>query len=341
MSQFKPPYTLNQLAEYIDAKVIGDGNKAVLRLNTLQDAGSDELSFLANPKYAKYLADGSAGAVLLREQDATGFSGNALVCADPYLAYARLSALFAPEKPCSGVHPTAHLDSTVKLGGNVTVGCNSSVGANSSIGDDVVIGAGCHIGDHVSIAKGTRLHSNVTLYDGVTIGESCLMNSGVVVGSDGFGYAPSPEGWVKIHQLGSVVVGDRVEIGAGTTIDRGALGDTRIGDGVIIDNQVQIAHNVVIGSNTAIAGCVGIAGSTEIGERCTIAGGVGISGHLNVIDDVHIAAMTLVSKSITKAGAYASATTVDDMARWKKNAARFHQLDKLARRLSALEKSDK
>lgn len=342
MSAHQKPYTLEFLAGVIDAKIQGDGSLVVERLNTLQDASSKELAFLANPKYLKYLETTKAAAVILTEDSASDFSGNALICSDPYLAYAKLTAVFAkPIDRSQGVHATAVVHPSVTLASDVVVGPNAIIGAGSTIADGTVIGAGCSIAEDVSIGANCLLHPNVSVYDDVDIGDDCIIHSGAVIGSDGFGFAPSKEGWVKIHQLGSVSIGDRVEIGSGTTIDRGAIGNTQIANGVIIDDQVHIAHNVKIGENTAIAGCVGIAGSTEIGANCTIAGMAGVNGHITITDNVHIAGMAMVSKSITKPGAYSSATPIDEVGVWRKNAARFHQLDKMARRLSALEKSSK
>ena len=206
------------------------------------------------------------------------------------------------------------------------------------MGDNVVIGAGCAIGNDTVIGSATRLYANVTLYHGVTIGSETILHSGCVIGADGFGFAPTSDGWVKIHQLGGVIIGDRVEIGACSTVDRGALDDTVIADGVIIDNQVQIAHNVRVGENTAIAGCTGIAGSTVIGRNCTIAGAVCIAGHLTIADGVHISAVTFINKSISEAGSYSSGTLAAPTSVWKRNAIRFGQLDRMASRLTAVEK---
>ena len=212
------------------------------------------------------------------------------------------------------------------------------IDAGADIGPNVVLGANCVIGERCRIGAGTRLHASVVLYRDVTIGEHCTLHANAVLGADGFGFAPSPEGWQKIHQLGGVRIGNRVEIGACTTIDRGALEDTVVEDGAIIDNLVQIAHNCHIGKNTAIAGCTGLAGSTIIGANCTLAGGVGVVGHVEICDNVHITGMTMVTKSITEPGSYSSGTPMASTRDWKRSAVRFAQLDSIQKRLAGLEK---
>ncbi len=333
-------WTLRALADLIGATLVGDENCEIVRLNTLQNASSGELAFLANPAYQKHLSRTSASAVLLKPELAEAFNGNKLLLENPYLGYARLTACFNPVPPASaGIHPTASVDPTAHLGAGVSVGANAVIEAGAELADQVIIGAGCVVGSGSRIGSGSRLQANVTIYHGVVIGSDCILHSGCVIGADGFGFAPSREGWVKVHQLGGVVIGDRVEIGACSTVDRGALDDTVIADGVIIDNQVQVAHNVKIGENTAIAGCTGIAGSTTIGRNCTIAGAASISGHLSISDGVHISATTLVNKSITEPGSYSSGTVADATKSWRRNAVRFAQLDKMAGRLAALEKA--
>jgi len=332
-------WTLQSLADRIGAELDGDADLEVVGINTLQQAQSSELTFLANPSYQRYLGETQAAAVILKPAQASLYSGNKLLSDNPYLAYARLSALFDPApKSASGVHPSAVVDASVVLGDNVSIGANASVGAGVVIGAHTSIGAGCHIGENSVIGEHSKLYANVTLYHGVSIGDQVTLHSGCVIGADGFGFAPSAAGWVKVHQLGAVVIDDRVEVGACTTIDRGALDDTVIGSGVIIDNKVQIAHNVKIGENTAIAGCTGIAGSTTIGRNCTIAGAVSIIGHLTIADGVHISVDTLVNKSITEPGSYSSGTVAAPTKVWRRNAVRFGQLDQMAARLSALEK---
>jgi len=258
------------------------------------------------------------------------------------LGYAKLTAYFdrAPVAKV-GVHPSAVVDNSATLGAEVSIGPNAVVSAGTVIEDGVIIGAGSCVGEDSHIGANSHLHANVTITHGVYIGRNCIFHSGSVIGADGFGFAPDNNRWQKIHQLGGVVIGDRVEVGAGTTIDRGALGDTRIDTGVIIDNLVMIAHNVHVGEHTAIAGCSGIAGSTSVGKNCTIAGGVGMVGHINVCDGVHVSGMTLVNKSIKKPGAYSSGTGITAMKKWRKNAVRFSQLDDMAVRLKTLERKIK
>lgn len=335
----KRSYSLAELARYLDAELKGDPDYEIRALATLQSASAHQLGFIANPVYQKYLATTQAGALLLRPDFSEYYSGHQLLVANPYQAYAHVSALFDPSVEFSpGIHPTAVIGDGCHLGHGVSIAAHVVLGANVSLGDGAALGPGTVIGDDCHIGARTRLAANVTLYQGVSLGDDCILHAGCVLGADGFGFAPSAGGWIKIHQLGGVVVGNRVEIGASTCIDRGALDDTRIEDGVIIDNLVQIAHNVRIGKNTAIAGHTAIAGSTQIGANCTIAGAVGIVGHLHITDGVHITAMTLVTHSIDKPGSYSSGTPMSQTREWRKNAARFRQLDGLANRLIKIER---
>ncbi len=332
-------WTLASLAQHLDAQLVGDETCRIVALNTLQDAGEGDLSFLANPAYQRYLTDTRASAVILRPDFAHLYDGNKLLLDNPYMGYARLTALFNTDTDYApGIHPSAVVHADADVAGDAHIGANVTLAAGVRIGSGAVIGPGCVIGADTVIGARTRLHANVTVYHGVAIGEDVILHSGCVIGADGFGFAPGRDGWVKIHQLGGVVVGDRVEIGACTTVDRGALDNTVIADGVIIDNLVQIAHNVKIGENTAIAGCTGIAGSTTIGKRCTIAGAACIAGHITIADGVHISATTLVTKSIEEAGSYSSGTGMAPTRNWRRNAVRFGQLDQMAGRLAALEK---
>ena len=335
-------FTLREIAQLVNAELHGDENHLVNGIASLQTAKHHHLSFIANPVYKKYLSSSSAGAVLINAALADEFSGNKLIVAKPYEAYAKLTEIFAV-KPIvfAGIHPSAVVSETVVLGKNISVGPKAVIGENVVLGDNVVVGAGCYLGDDTEVGAHTELMANVTIYHGIQIGRDCLLHSGCVIGADGFGFAPTKDGWLKIHQLGAVIIGDRVEIGANTCIDRGALEDTVIEDGVIIDNLVQIAHNVKIGRDTAIAGHTAIAGSTVIGSQCTIAGAVGIVGHLEIADKVHITAMSLVTSSITEAGSYSSGTAMSNTKDWRKNAARFRQLDEIANRLYKLERDKK
>ena len=333
-------FSLAELAALLDAELIGDAQQEISALATLQNASSSDLSFIANPAYKKYLHTTDAGALLISPDLVEEFKGNKLVVKKPYLAYAKATRFFNNQPiPHEGIHSSAVIGPECVLGQKVSIAANAVLGKGVVLGDGVVIGSGCYVGDDTTIGSNTRLAANVSIYHGVTIGSDCRIHSGAVIGADGFGFAPDAGEWVKIYQLGGVVIGNNVEIGACTCIDRGALDNTYIGDGVIIDNQVQIAHNVSIGKGTAIAGQTGIAGSTQIGEYCTIAGSVGIVGHLTIADRVHVTAMSLVSGSITEPGSYSSGTALGPTKEWRKNAARFRQLDKLAARLIKLDRN--
>ena len=334
-------YTLGALAQHLGATLQGgDPATGIVTLATLNSAGAGELSFFANPRYLQQLRQTSAEAVLVRPEQADECPVAALIVDDPYLAFARASQLFDWRQPVvPGIHHTAVIAETAQLAPDVEIGPHVVVGDHVVIASGTCIGAGTVIGRDCHIGTGCRLEANVTLYPRVRLGVQVLIHSGAVLGSDGFGFARSSQGWEKICQLGGVVVGDRVEIGAGVTIDRGALDDTCIESGVKLDNQIQIAHNVIVGRDTAIAGCTAVAGSTRIGERCTIAGMAGITGHLEIADDTHVTAMTLVSKSITQPGAYSSGTGLEPHQQWKRNVVRFRQLDDLARRVQRLERA--
>lgn len=332
-------YTLKELADFIGASLEGDPACVIHDLATIQRAGPGCLSFLANPVYRKYLATTQADAVIIQPEDAALFAGNKLISDSPYLAFARLSRLF--DTYCAkspGVHASAVIDKSAKISKSASIGPGVVIEAGVQVGEHTEIGAHCFIGQDSMIGDHCRLSPNISIYHGVAIGNECLLHSGVIIGSDGFGFARDASGWVKVYQLGGVEIGNRVEIGAGTTIDRGAMENTVIADGVIIDNQVQIAHNVRIGRNTAIAGCAAVAGSTVIGENCTIAGAAGIVGHLTITDNVHITAMTLVTKSINEPGSYSSGTPLSPSREWRKNAVRFNQLNQLIPKLKKLEK---
>lgn len=331
-------YQLAELAQEVSAQIQGDPEFWVTSLGTLQSAADNELAFIANPQYQKYLKTTSAGAVIVSPADLEFFSGNALIVEDPYLAYAKLSHKFKRAgNASSGIDPSALIDPTARVSQSATIGPGVVVSADSYIEDNVSLGANSVIGCNCRVGAGSQICANVTLYNDVEMGENCLIHSGAVIGADGFGFAIDQGQWQKIAQLGGVRIGKGVEIGAGTTIDRGALDDTVIDDGVILDNQIQVAHNVQIGKNSAIAGCTAIAGSTKIGDRCTIAGACGITGHLEIASGTHITAMTLVTKSITKPGVYSSGTGMLEHKNWKKSVVRFRQLDDIARRLKSLE----
>lgn len=332
-------YTLQEIADYLGAELRGDPDYQITGLNTLEQAGDGDLSFLASKAYERYLATTKASAVLIEPRFADTRSGNTLILADPYVAYARISAWFDHSRQfVAGVHPTAVIASTAELAGDVSIGPHASIGERVKIASGASIGPGVSIGNDSVIGSDTRLNSNVSVYHGVSIGRDVVIHSGAVIGADGFGFANEAGKWVKIHQLGGVEIGDKVEIGACTTIDRGALGNTVIEDGVIIDNHVQIAHNVRIGENTAMAAYAGIAGSTTIGKNCVFAGLAGAVGHITVGDGVVAMARCTISKSTSKPGSYSSGLLMSETAVWRKNAVRFGQLDDMARRLKKLEK---
>ena len=334
-----PVFTLAQLAERLNASLSGDANLVVTGLAALQDAGADQLSFLANPQYRKYLASTRAGAVLLTPADAEAFAGNALIVANPYLAYGQLSHLF-DRKPIAsaGIHPSAIIAADAQIDACASIGPGVVIESGVRIAAGVTLGAHCVIGARSQIGEGGWLAPRVTLYHDVCIVRRVVIQSGAVIGGEGFGFANEKGVWQKIAQIGGVSIGDDVEIGANTTIDRGALADTIIGNGVKLDNQIMIAHNVQIGDHTAMAGCVGISGSTKIGKHCMIAGGVGMVGHIEVCDHVFVTGMTMVTRSITEPGAYSSGTAMQPAAEWKKSVARLRQLDDMARRLQQVEK---
>ncbi|MGV8859876.1 MAG: UDP-3-O-(3-hydroxymyristoyl)glucosamine N-acyltransferase [Pseudomonas sp.] len=330
---------LGQLAEFLGATLRGAADKEITGLATLQEAGPGQLSFLANPQYRKFLADSHAAAVLLKPADAESFAGDALLVADPYLAYAKISHFFDPKpKALPGVHPTAVIAADAQVDATASVGAFAVIESGACIGAGVTVGAHCFIGARCEIGEGGWLAPRVTLYHDVRIGKRVVIQSGAVLGGEGFGFANEKGVWQKIAQIGGVLVGDDVEIGVNTAIDRGALADTLIGNGVKLDNQIQIAHNVQVGDHTAMAACVGISGSTKIGKHCTIAGGVGMVGHIEVCDGVFVTGMTMVTRSITERGAYSSGTAMQPAAEWRKSAARIRQLDDMARRLQQLEK---
>lgn len=331
--------TLGFLAQHLGAELRGDAHYQVDAVATLAQAQPHQLSFLSNSKYQSYLASCVAGVVILSPKDADAWQGNALIVRNPYLAYAKAATLLHPPiKAAVGIHPTASIDETAVIASDV------SIAAGVVIGADVQIGAGCVIGANTVIERGVVLGQrcwigpNVSILHHCVLGNQVMIESGTVIGSEGFGWAKDGECWVKVPQLGRVMIGDQVSIGANTCVDRGAIEDTVIERGVKLDNHIQISHNVTIGAHTAMAGSSGVAGSTKVGQRCTIAGMAGVAGHLTIADDVHITAMTLVSHSLTEAGVYSGNLPVEDNAQWRKNVARFRQLDAMAKRLKQVEK---
>lgn len=330
---------LGELAEFLGATLRGPADKEISGLATLHEAGPGQVSFLANPQYRKFLATTHASAVLLKPADAEGFAGDALLVEDPYLAYARISHLFDPKpKSTAGIHPSAVVADDAQVDATASVGAFAVIESGAQIAAGVTIGAHCFIGARSTIGEGGWLAPRVTLYHDVRIGQRVVIQSGAVLGGEGFGFANEKGVWNKIAQIGGVTIGDDVEIGVNTAIDRGAMDDTRIGNGVKLDNQIQIAHNVQVGDHTAMAACVGISGSSKIGKHCMLAGGVGLVGHIEICDGVFITGMTMVTRSITEPGAYSSGTAMQPAAEWRKSAARMRHLDEMARRLQQLEK---
>ncbi len=330
-------FILSELAEHLGAQLVGDGSCQITGIAELQHAQVGDVAFLANPVYKKYLSTSKASAVILSPDLADATEANKLLLANPYLGYAQLSALFAPVFAAAGVHPSAVIHPSVILGANVNIGAHAVVEEGVELAQGVSVGAGCYIGAHSQIGEGSFLYPNVTIYHGVSVGQRAIFHAGVVVGADGFGIAPDRGRWVKVHQLGGVVIGDDVELGANTCVDRGAIGNTEIANGVKTDNLVQIAHNVKIGPHTVMAGCSAVAGSTVIGASCAIGGGAGIVGHLRIAEGVTVTAMSLVTKSINEPGTYSSGTPVLASKNWRKSAVRFSQLDEIYQRLKRLE----
>ncbi len=333
-------FTLSELAEQLNAQLIGDAACSIVSIATLENAGVGQISFLSNTKYRKFLAETAASAVLITSADAPFLAPgvNALVVKDPYVAFARVAQLLDNTPlAANGIHPSAVIDASVQLGANVGVGANAVISADAVIGDNVQIGAGCVIGEQAVIAEQSKLWANVTVYHRVNIGKRCIIHSGAVVGSDGFGFANERGNWLKIPQTGAVVIGDDCEIGANTTIDRGAIEDTVIGNNVIIDNQCQIAHNVKIGDHTAMAGGTVVAGSTKIGRYCIIGGAVVINGHIEICDGANITGMAMVMKPITEKGIYSSGIPATSNLEWRKNTAKLRQIDQLYQRVKQLE----
>ncbi len=331
--------TLAELAHRFQARLRGDGAVTIHNVAALDAAGPRDIAYVSSAAYRKYLSVTRAGALVLSENDAVQYPGNALIVANPHLCFAHIAALFnPPDAIAPGRHPSATIDASAHIAASAWIGPQAVIEAGVSIEDNVFVGPGCIVGRGARIGADTRLVARVTVAYGCLIGRRCILHPGAVIGSDGFGYAKDGERWVKVPQLGRAVIGDDVEIGANTTIDRGALGDTVIADGVKLDNLVQIAHNVQIGEHTALAGCVGVSGSVVIGKRCAIGGQVGIAGHLEIADDVQVLGTSLVSGSLTRPGVYSSSMSVEPVEQWRKNAARFRHLDEMARRLKELER---
>jgi UDP-3-O-[3-hydroxymyristoyl] glucosamine N-acyltransferase len=330
--------TLGELAVKTGSRLEGDPDQTVSHVATLSRADGQSITFLANPKYARQLAGTGAGAVILHADQLEHCPVNALIADDPYVTYARVAALlYPPLRAPAGVHAAAVVAASARVGAGASVGANAVIEDDVVLGDGAIVGPGCVIGRGSRIGADTRLAANVTLYHGVEIGQRVVVHSGVVIGADGFGMARTAEGWLNVPQVGGVRIGNDVNIGAATTIDRGAIDDTVIGDGVRLDNLIQIAHNVVIGEHTVMAACVGVSGSTRIGRRCMIGGAACFAGHLEIGDDVVVTGMAMVTKSLSGPGVYSSGIPVEENRRWARGVARYRQLDGVMERLKALE----
>jgi UDP-3-O-[3-hydroxymyristoyl] glucosamine N-acyltransferase len=331
--------TLGELAVRFGCELRGDPDLRVASIATLDGAGPGSLCFFANPRLRDLLRATRATAVVLDRASAAQCPTAALIVERPHAAFARMAELLHPlPVAAAGAHPSAVLSADAQVASSAHVGAVAVIGARARIGERAYIGPGCVIGDDVVIGDDARFIARVTVCDGVTIGARCIAHPGAVIGSDGFGFAPDRGTWIKVPQVGSVRIGDDVEIGANTTIDRGAIEDTVIAEGVKLDNQIQVGHNVRIGAHTAIAGCVGIAGSAIIGARCQIAGGAGIAGHLTICDDVVVTAAGTVLNDIREPGVYANAVPVEPFGEWRRIQARIKRLDRMADRLAAVER---
>ena len=332
-------YGLAELAERFQLAMHGDGTGQITGVNTLTKATTNQLAFLADSRYRAQLVDTHAGAVVLDAQNLSTCPSPALIAADPHVAYARIAALFERVPLTTpGIHPSAVIAGSAQVDSTASVGPGCVVGERACIGDGAILGPHCIVGDDCTIGAHSRLVARVTLVTRVQVGCRVLIHPGAVIGADGFGLAFDRDRWLKVPQLGGVRIGDDCEIGANTTIDRGALDDTVLEEDVRLDNQIQIAHNVHIGAHTALAGCSAVAGSARIGRYCMIGGNAGVLGHLELADRVTITAKSLVTHSIREPGEYSSGVPLQSNRQWRRNATRFKHLDEFARRLSALEK---
>jgi UDP-3-O-[3-hydroxymyristoyl] glucosamine N-acyltransferase len=337
-----PALTLREIVARLGGEAVGEVQAPLSGVATLDSAGPGEIAFLANPRYRGRLASTRAGAVILGPGDREAAPMPRIVTDNPYAYYARTVALFHPPEPVRpGIHPTAQVDPGASVDALAQVEAFCVIGEGSVVGAGVRIGVHSAIGRDVRIGAGSRLHARVTVYDGCTIGERCILHSGTVVGADGFGMARDAGRWIKIPQVGAVRIGNDVEVGANTAIDRGALDDTVIEDGVKLDNLIQIGHNCVIGAHTVIAGCTGISGSVTIGRDCMIGGAVGIVGHISICERVTISGFSFITKSITEPGTYTSGMPQMPHAEWLRNAVHMRRLYRLAGRAGKPSAGDK
>lgn len=331
------------LAPDMPAELLADPEIVIERLAPIDSAGTTDLAFVSHPKYLNKLAKSLAACVIVSPalRDAAVDRGACIVSADPYLYFAKLTQHWKRLHQTAGaaqIHPSAFVDPAAQLAANVSIGPFAFVGPGARLDEGVQLGAHAIVAKDARVGAGSRLAERVTLTEGCSLGQRCLVHPGAVIGADGFGFAPNAGRWEKIEHLGAVRIGNDVEIGANTCIDRGALEDTVIEDGVKIDNLVQIGHNVHVGAHSALAGCAGVAGSARIGAHCTVGGGAVVLGHLTLADHVHISAASVVTRSLLKAGHYSGIFPIDDNAAWEKNAASLKQLHTLRVRLRQLEK---
>ncbi len=331
------PVRLTDLVARLGGELLGK-DITVGRVASLHNAGPGDIAFLSQQRYRNLIASTSAGALILPPslRDATALSR--IICDDPYLYFAEVSRLFSPPEPViAGIHASAVVEQGAIIAATAQIGPFVCIAQGARVGDGTAIGPGCFIGKNAVIGARGRVYANVAVYHDCIVGDNVIIHSGAVVGADGFGMAQKDGKWLKIPQTGRVIIGNDVEIGANTTIDRGALDDTVIEDGVKFDNQIQIGHNVRIGAHTALAGCVGVAGSAHIGSQCTVGGGAVILGHLEIADHVHISAATLITKTISKPGTYTGAYPFSEHRQWSRSASVLRHLDELARRIDAFE----
>jgi len=321
----------------------GNGESEIDAVAPLDQAGPRHVAYCASPRYRSLIPESAAGALILQPEDAELFPGNKILCADPRVAFARIANLLhPPERAVPGCHQSAAIDPSARVSPGASIGPAAIIGADAVIETGVVVGPGVVVGARCVIGSDTRLEARAVVMHDCLIGKRCVISPGAVIGGEGFGYVREQDGhWLKVPQLGRVVIGDDVDVGANTTIDRGALGDTVVGNGVKLDNLIQIAHNVKIGDNTAMAGCVGVAGSAVIGKRCMIAGGVGIMGHITVGDDVEVTAMSFLKGSVEGPGRFSSSLPATAADVWARNVGRLRHFDELARRLRRAEQTIK
>ncbi len=333
--------SLGELARKFNSEFSGNSNHQVTAVAALDSADAHHISFLANPKYSSLLKTTKAGIVILSSENSDSFQGNKIIAKDPYVVFAKVAALFQKSNNAKHeTHPSAVIADSAVIGKNVTIGAFSIIGDNTVIGDETVLEARVTLGENCRIGKNCLIKPNVVITEECLIGDNVILHPGCVIGADGFGLARDEEKWIKVPQLGRVIIGDDCEVGANTTIDRGTMDDTVLENDVHLDNQIQIAHNVRIGAHTVMAGCSAAAGSAKIGKNCLIGGGVGIIGHLEVCDNVTLQSMALVTHSIKKPGSYSSVSPLQETSNWRKSAVRIKQLDKIAKRLARLEKQE-